>query len=215
MEIIQRKPVQEKSLVTTTATKKVDGNSGGGGGIKGGISDVMARVGNWGRGVGNGMKTLFTKKRKFVILAAMFALLCVTGYLNFALNSQPTGGATIEANQHLFNMFRNTRADERARDITIYENMVGNANFSAQAQASAEARLFEIRANVAFEVAAEGFIKAEGYKDVIVNRSNGFVNVLIRKDQNIDRTQAIKIMSILQSIQPDLDIDNVFISIME
>ena len=169
----------------------------------------------FGKRVGGAFKTMFTKKRKVVILASMFVLLCVTGYLNFALNNSSPVGGKIETNTNLFNMFRNTRADERARDIMIYENMIGNSNYSAESQASAEAKLFEIRANVTFETAAEGLILAQNYADVIVNRSNGFVNVLLKKDSNIDRTQAIQIMSILQSIQPGLDIDNVFISIME
>jgi len=194
MEIVERKEIKNNTAIEAAE-----------GGEKPGF----------GRRVGGAFKTMFTKKRKVVILASMFVLLCVTGYLNFALNKAPAVGGQVATETNLFNMFRSTRADERARDIMIYENMVGNTKYSASAQANAEAKLFEIRANVAFETAAEGLILAESYADVIVNRSNGFVNVLLKKDSNIDRTQAIKIMSILQSVQPDLDIDNVFISIME
>jgi len=194
MEIVERKEIKNNTAIEA--------------------AEVGAKPG-FGRRVGGAFKSMFTKKRKVVILASMFVLLCVTGYLNFALNKAPAVGGNVETNTNLFNMFRNTRADERARDIMIYENMVGNSNYSAASQTSAEAKLFEIRNNVAFETAAEGLILAESYADVIVNRSNGFVNVLLKKDSNIDRTQAIKIMSILQSVQPDLDIDNVFISIME
>ena len=192
MERIEK---QETSTITST----------------GGVGSKMRR------GTGRakqGVKTLFTKKRKFVILAGMLVLLCVTGYLNFALNSSSVP-INADVTTDLFTMFRNTRADERARDIVIYESMIGNENYSEESQTSAQAKLFEIRANVTFENDAEHLILAEKYMDVIVNRSNGFVNVLLKKDSNIDRTQAIKIMSILQSVQPDLDIDNVFISIME
>jgi len=165
---------------------------------------------------GGGIKNLFAKKKKLLVLSTMFLLLCVTGYLNFTMNNQRTietgGGATTQAN--LFNTFRMTRADERARDIMIYENLMATST-NAETILNAEQKLMEIRTNVAFETSAEGLILAERYDDVIVNKSNGFVNVLIKRDQNIDRIQAIKIMSILQSIQPDLDIDNVFIAIME
>jgi hypothetical protein len=176
---------------------------------------VTAKLGGVMTRTGAAFKTLFTKRKKLLILSTMFVLLCVTGYLNFALNSGNavnTGGAAAETN--LFTMFRNTRADERTRDIMVYENLVATSN-NAETVRSAEAKLLEIRENVAFETAAEGLILAEQYDDVIVNRANGFVNVLIKRSENIDRTQAIKIMTILQSIQRDLDIDNVYISIME
>jgi hypothetical protein len=167
------------------------------------------------RKTADSVKSLFTKRRKFVILTGMFLLLCVTGYLNFALNNNNPSQVGGEVQTNVFTAFRNTRADERARDIMIYENMIGNSNYSQESQANAETKLFEIRANVAFETTAEGLVLAENYADVIVNRSNGFVNVLIKKDSNISQVQAAKIMTILQSVQPDLDIDSVFISIME
>ena len=163
---------------------------------------------------GTGVKTLFTKRKKLLVLGTMFVLLCVTGYLNFALNSKSVNTSAGMVETNLFTMFRTTRADERTRDILVYENLIATST-NAATVASAEAKLLEIRENVAFETSAEGLILAESYDDVIVNRTNGFVNVLIKAGENITRQQAIKIMSILQSIQADLDIDNVYISIME
>jgi len=160
----------------------------------------------------NAAKTMFTKRKKIVIVATMVALLCVTVYFNFTLNNgNPIQTSAVETN--MFATFRNNRADERARDIMVYENLVATSA-NAQTVATAEARLLEIRANVAFETAAESMILTEGFEDVLVNRTSGFVNVLIRRAENIDRTQAIKIMSILQTIQPGLDIDSVHISVM-
>jgi len=189
MEIIERKETKTKM----------------GGSLK--LGDTMKRT-------GSGIKTLFAKRKKMLVLGTMFVLLCVTGYLNFAMNNKAidTSAANVETN--LFNMFRTTRADERTRDILVYENLVATST-NAATKASAEAKLLEIRENVAFETSAEGLILVDGFRDVIVNRTNGFVNVLIKAGENISRQQAIKIMTILQSIQPDLDIDNVYISIME
>lgn len=164
---------------------------------------------------GGAVKNLFTKHRKLLILSTLFVLLCVTGYLNFALNSGRTVDTSASAGQvNVFTMFRNSRADERTRDIMVYQNLKDTST-NAATVAAAEAKLLEISENVAFETNAESLIMMENYDDVIVNRSNGFVNVILKRDSQIDRTQAIKIMSILQSIQPDLDIDNVYISIME
>ncbi|MCL2229417.1 MAG: SpoIIIAH-like family protein [Firmicutes bacterium] len=164
----------------------------------------------------SGVKTLFTKRKKYLVLSVMFVLLFVTGYLNFTMNnnSVQTGGGGAQMETNLFNMFRSTRADNRTRDIMIYENLIATSQ-NASTVASAEARLLEIRANVAFETTAEGLILAQDFQDVIVNKENGFVNVLIRASENITRVQAAQIVSILQSIRADLDIDNMFISIME
>ena len=165
---------------------------------------------------GTAVKTLFTRRKKLVVLTAMVALLCVTIYFNFALNSGrgadiPAGGGTQVC---MFTTFRNNRAAERTRDIMVYENLMATSA-SAETRASAESRLLEIRANVAFETTAEGLIMAEQLGDIIVNRANGFVNVLIRREGNITHTNAIKIVSILQTIQPSLDIDSIHINIVE
>ena len=164
---------------------------------------------------GTGVKTLFTKRKKLLILSTMFALLCVTGYLNFTLNNKTVIDEPISAVEaNVFNVFRTQRADERTRDILVYENLMTSAN--AETVASAELKLREIRANVEFETTAEGLILTqEQFDDLLVNRTNGFVNVLIKRAENITSEQACKIMSILQSVQSDLDIENVYISIME
>jgi hypothetical protein len=192
MEIVQQKTTKAKGTKVKTGLK---------------VKNVFSRT-------GEAVKSLFIKRRKLFVLSTMFVLLCVTGYLNFTMNAQQQSvktGTQIETN--LFTMFRNTRADERTRDILVYENLIATST-NAETVASAERKLFEIRENVTFETTAEGLISAEKYEDVIVNRTNGFVNVLLKNPVQIDRIQAVKIMSILQSVQADLDIDNVYISIM-
>jgi len=163
---------------------------------------------------GTAMKTMFTKRKKVLIVASMVALLCVTVYFNFALNTGDAPPAGAQVQTCMFTTFRNNRANERTRDIMVYENLVATSQ-NATTVAAAEARLLEIRANVAFENNAEGLIMAAlGFSDIIVNRTNGFVNVLVRRPENITRTQAVLIMSTLQTIQPGLDIDSVHISMM-
>jgi hypothetical protein len=112
---------------------------------------------------------------------------------------------------NLFNQFRTGRASDRARDIAIYEYLLAESE-SAETRANAESRILEIRANMEFEIVAENLIQAHGFQNVIVNRMNGFVNVLVKPDSNLTREQAIKIMTALISIDPTLDIDSVYIS---
>ena len=163
---------------------------------------------------GGAVKRLFTKRKKLVIISAMVALLCVTVYFNFALNgrgpSQETGGNVQVC---MFTTFRNNRANERARDIMVYENLIATSQ-NAETVAAAEARLLAIRADVAFETNAENLMLTIGHAESIVNRTNGFVNVILRRDYQIDRAQAIQILSTLRTIKPDLDVDSMHINIM-
>lgn len=157
----------------------------------------------------------FTKKRKIFILCGLFALLAVTGYLNFALNNATpeVGGAT--QTQHLITMFRNTRAEERAMKIATLQGIAdANSNYTAEARSEAEAQLFELFANMEFETSSESLILAH-FSDAIVSRTNDKVNVLIKNAENISRAEAAQILGILRSVDAKLDVEDVFVTIVE
>jgi len=157
----------------------------------------------------------FRGRRKVVILAGMFALLIVTGYLNFALSS---GAPEVQgqANQTMFQMFRTTRQAERTSQLAILENMALSQHFSAEARANAEAQKLELLAAIAFETAAEGLILAAGFRDVVVSKNGENVNVLVQNPENITPVQATQIRLILDSVaNRTIDIDNIFISVIE
>jgi len=215
MEIVERthKPKPKAPPPTPVKEECVKQEPDNACGVKGVTQKATLKMASVAKDTGTAVKTLFTRRKKLVIVSCMLALLCVTVYLNFSLNSDQTiqtGSRYVETNR--FVLFRNDRADQRARDILVYENIAATTA-DAALKASAQSRLAEIRANVAFETTAEGLILSDGYADVIVQRTNGFVNVILKRDTNIDRTQAIKIMSVLQSIDSSLDIDNVHISL--
>ena len=160
---------------------------------------------------------LLTRRRKVAILAGLFVLLIVTGYFNLQLNNRAPevgAGGPGAGQTNLFNMFRETRQNERTANVAILESMIGNASYSAAAQAEAEQALFTLMANKTFENTTEGLLLAQ-FDDVVVTRTNGNVNVLIRRETNIDRQQAGKVLSILRSVDPDLPLQNVFISVIE
>ncbi|MDR0975724.1 MAG: SpoIIIAH-like family protein [Christensenellaceae bacterium] len=163
-------------------------------------------------------KKMFSKRgQKVMLLVGLFALLGVTGYLNFTLN-QPTpveAGATEQAN--LFAMFRNNRSDERASNIAVLQSMVGNENYTAEQQENAKAQILELQSAIEFENATETLILAQNYNDAVVSKTGANINVLLKAPENITRTQASQIFGILKSCTPDnsLDIDNVFISVIQ
>ena len=166
------------------------------------------------------LKGMFTRRRKLMILSAMFALLVVTGYLNFTLNNRTPevgGGGGTAGTQHLFVMFRQTRAAERESQMRILENIaLATSGYSEQARQQAEQRKLELIAEMQFESAAEGMIVAAGFRDAVVQKNGGNVNVLIRHNENITDVQAAQIKTILDHIaNRTIDIDNIFISVVE
>jgi len=165
---------------------------------------------------GGKLKSAFSKRRKVMILAGMFVLLIVTGYLNFAMNNQsppPVGGGT---QTNMFNVFRQNRSDERASQIAILTAMATNdSGFTEAERTDAGRQKLELMDIINFETTAEGLIMQEGFQDVVVNKNQGNINVLIRNPENITQQEANKVKMILDTVmQATIDIDNIFISVI-
>jgi hypothetical protein len=117
-------------------------------------------------------------------------------------------------------MFRTTRDSERQRDINLYENIMATQTDEGLVNAAFN-KLEIIRANAKIETDCEGLLLQDkefnGYLDILVNRTaeTGFMNVIIKRAENISREQACTIMSHLVTICPTLDIDEVHISVIE
>ena len=153
-----------------------------------------------------------------MILAGMFVLLIVTGYLNWALNNNTpeVGAGGGQQQQHVFVMFRQTRQSERASTLAILENIAFNENYSAAARANAEQQKLELLAAISFETSAEGLILARGFEDVVVSKNGQNINVLVRNAENLTREQVTQIRLILNSVaNTTIDIDNIFVSVVE
>ncbi|MCL2846907.1 MAG: SpoIIIAH-like family protein [Firmicutes bacterium] len=160
------------------------------------------------------------KRRKVMILAGMFVLLVVTGYLNWSLNNTTpeVGGGTGGGgnNQHMFYTFRQVRDTEHRASMLMYENMATNQAMSAEARANAEARIMEISAARLFESQAENLILAAGFQDSIVTKSGENINVHVRNTENLTPVQVTQIKLILDSVANRvIDIDNIFVTVVQ
>lgn len=112
----------------------------------------------------------------------------------------------------MLTLLKSTRDNERTRDILLYETVIETSR-NKNSVAIAKTKLNEIHSNIAFETSVEKLVKAEKYDDVHVIRSFSAVNIIISHDTKINAAQTDKIISILKSIQPDLDMQNVNISV--
>ena len=159
------------------------------------------------------LRGFFTKRRKMLLLVGMFALLIVTGYLNFSLNNRTpeVGGGTQQ--QSIFEMFRQTRHTERQSQIAILENIVASSSHSDAAKRQAEEQKLALLSNINFENTAEGWIAAAGYKDVVVSRNGANINVLVRQEATLTREDIGKIQLILNDVEgTPIQIQRIFIS---
>ena len=165
----------------------------------------------------------FTKRKKIYILVGMFALLAVTGYLNFTLNrgDAPVGGG-FQSSQTFFTTFHAQRADERSANIAILTSMsAADSGYSAEIRANAATQLMTLLAAIQYENTTEGLIKAQDFDDAIVMKTNGNVNVVVKSDANRDK-QAEFVPNILKVIRDqfntetfgEFDIERVYVSFM-
>jgi hypothetical protein len=165
---------------------------------------------------GVALRTLFTKRKKLLILSTMFVLLCVTGYLNFTLNAKEPNivatGATYNAN--VWQTMSNNRANIDSRNIMILQDLIATAE-EGQSKETLRAQLTTLLERIGFETSVESRLLAEGYEAVMVDKTeNGFINVLLKSDAQITQDQADKIHTILFLVDNNLDEDNVRVSVM-
>ena len=164
----------------------------------------------------------FTKRKKIYILVGMFALLAVTGFLNFSMNNQTTTvGGGVTTNQDFFVMFTQTRTAERAANKAILQNIASNeSNFTQEARTRAANDLMNLMNVITFEDTTEMLITRHGFQNVIVTKTNDNVNILVRSATELEgqeREVAVaNIFGVIQSNFPGgsaaLDIERVFLS---
>jgi len=145
-------------------------------------------------------KNTFTKRRKLMILAGMFVLLIVTGYLNFSLNSGTPvgGGGGAQAVQCMFTFTREQRTTQRNVQLSTLNSIINNSNDPAEVERASNAR-HELLAIMEFEGGAERLIKnREIVEDVIVEKStSGNVNVVARSPRPLTPDESRDIQTAL------------------
>jgi len=162
----------------------------------------------------------FTKRRKMMILAGMFVLLIVTGYLNFALNNNTSavdGRPPQRPQLTAVEMARQNNTAARAADELMLMNLINNPNTSEDARRDAEKAKITMQEVSQFETMSEGLIRAIGdFGDVLVAKSGDNINVLVENPENISDTQATQIKLILREVANRfIDIDYIVISILD
>lgn len=158
------------------------------------------------------MKTL-SKKKKIIILSAMVALLLVTGFVNVALNSSLSSGATetsaTTVTANFYTNYRTEREATRTQEIQFYDSIIASASSSEDAKVEAEANKIALIAQMEKELVTEGIIRGKGFDDAIVTSSSSNVNVFV-KSAELTSVEVAQITSIVTE-QLQVDIDKIII----
>ena len=151
--------------------------------------------GRFKNGFKNSFKSEWTKRRKVFILVGMFALLAITGYLNFTLNNQsakPVSQRTYST-ANFFTMYHAQRMDDRAASIAVLSSMAAlDSGYDAATRANAAAQLSALLANIQFENNTEAAIKAQGYQNVIVMKTGNNINTIVQKNATLEQQAAVQ-----------------------
>ena len=158
------------------------------------------------------MKTL-SKKKKIIILSAMVALLLVTGYVNVALNSSLSSGATqTSASATTANFYTNYRSEReatRTQEIQFYDSIIASATSSEEAKIEAEANKVNLIAQMEKELVTEGIIRGKGFEDAIVTSSSSNVNVFV-KSAELTSAEVAQITTVVTE-QLNVELDKIII----
>ena len=78
-----------------------------------------------------------------------------------------------------------------------YDSIIKSETASAAAISSAESKREELAGFAESELVLEGLIKAKGFEDAVVTISTANVNVIVKKNGEVDATDAAQILSII------------------
>ena len=158
------------------------------------------------------MKTL-SKKKKIIILSAMVALLLVTGYVNVALNSSLSSGATQTSasttSANFYTNYRSEREATRTQEIQFYDSIIASATSSEEAKLEAETNKVALIAQMEKELVTEGIIRGKGFDDAIVTSSSSNVNVFV-KSAELTSAEVAQITTVVTE-QLNVELDKIII----
>jgi len=144
-----------------------------------------------------------SNKKKIIIICSMVVLLVAAAYLNVFI-SQKTTKTVSEPIEDMsnttvsfFTSYRTARDSSRQESFMYYDSIIQSESASAAAIASAETKREELVNYAESELVLEGLIKAKGFDDAIVTISTANVNVIVKKNGEIDATDAAQILSVI------------------
>ena len=145
-----------------------------------------------------------SNKKKIIIICSMVVLLVAAAYLNVLISKKSTNtvsavriGDEDSTAVSFFAGYRNARDASRQETFMYYDSIINSETASAAAITSAEGKREELVGFAETELVLEGLIMAKGFEDAVVTISTANVNVIVKKNGEIDAADAAQILSIV------------------
>ncbi|MBP5404462.1 MAG: SpoIIIAH-like family protein [Clostridia bacterium] len=145
-----------------------------------------------------------SNKKKIIIICSMVVLLVAAAYLNVFISQKTAKNVNTETIEDgssttvsFFTSYRTARDSSRQESFMYYDSIIQSETASAAAIASAETKREELVTFAESEMVLEGLIKAKGFEDAIVTISTENVNVIVKKNGEVDATDAAQILSVI------------------
>lgn len=144
-----------------------------------------------------------SNKKKIIIICSMVVLLVAAAYLNVLITKKTTKTVSNTINDDssttvsFFTSYRSARDASRQETFMYYDSIINSETASAAAVTSAEGKREELVGFTETELILEGLIKAKGFEDAVVTISTANVNAIVKKNGEIDATDAAQILSII------------------
>ena len=153
-------------------------------------------------------------KKKQVVLAALVAMVGLSGYFNWSYqhsengavtdNSEETlgearlvSGTNIVKDKNYFDASRIERETGRSKAKESLREVAENPGSSPEVKSEAEKRMIDMAERMEKEAAAEAEIKAKGFSEAVVYINSDSATVVVDKDGELNANDAAKIQEII------------------
>ena len=153
-------------------------------------------------------------KKKQVVLAALVAMIGLSGYFNWSYQHSENGtvtdtedislgearlvsGTAIKSDENYFAESRTQRDIGRSKAKESLVEVSGNPESSPEARKEAEMRLVDIAERIEMESSAEAEIKSRGFSDAVVYINADSATVVVDKEGELTAQDAAKIQEII------------------
>lgn len=150
-----------------------------------------------------------SKKKKFIVLSCMVALLAVTAVFNFVFSTDRSsqGDAVLTSAGNYFTQYRSERITTRNEELLQLDEIISIAAEGSVERNDALAMKIDLTANTEKEMMLENLIKAYGFEDAVVMIGSESDNVnVMAKSAELTADDAVIIYSIIKeelSVSPE------------
>ena len=153
-------------------------------------------------------------KKKQVVLAALVAMVGLSGYFNWSYQHSDNGAAldgddvelgearlvssTVTPDKE--NFFENCRIEKeqgRSKALESLKSVAENPDSNSESKKEAELKIVDMASRAEKEMAAESEIKAKGFSDAVVYINEGAASVIVKKDTELTAGEAARIQEII------------------